>query len=161
MDRQHKEQARAKTVQQFGLLDLAKQRYIWTTEHITFEVETHLGQRFTTALQEKDPSTLSTMFRDDFEGQIPHELTWTSRQHGLVTQQNQSINSLSCRHIDAKKTVNTYFRQSTGSNRFRDVSYGCSKSTRSTVVPHRGKSNPTSRSRQRPRWSMDRLGIRT
>ena len=105
MARQHKEQARAKTVRQFEILDLAKQRYIWTTEHITFEVETHLGQRFTTALQEKDPSTLSTMFRDDFEGQIPHELTWTSRQHGLVTEQNQSINSLSCRHVDAKKNA--------------------------------------------------------
>ena len=112
ISRQQQEQAQTEFVQQFGILDLAKQRHIWNAEHITFEIETHIGQPFTKALREKNAPALTRIFHDDFTGQIRRKATWNSRQCSLVTEQHLANSGFSSRLVNTANGIVKYLLKS-------------------------------------------------
>src|SRR6516165_5957834 len=51
-------------------LDPAKQKYIWDTEHISFELETHFCKAFSRALKENREQGLLALTRAGFKGHL-------------------------------------------------------------------------------------------
>jgi hypothetical protein len=49
------------------VLDEVKQKYIWDTEHVTFEIETYVGKKLKQAIRDRDPTAIVALCRDGFE----------------------------------------------------------------------------------------------
>ncbi len=55
----------------FEGLDKAKQKEIWDAEHFTFEIETHVGRKLVSQLQERSHEALAGFYLADFSGAVP------------------------------------------------------------------------------------------
>jgi hypothetical protein len=70
-------------------LDEAKQKYIWDTEHITFELETHFCKPFAKAVMQRDEKRLLMLARADFEGYVLDSVAGTTLPAGAVSERRR------------------------------------------------------------------------
>ena len=52
------------------VLDPVKQKYIWDSEHVTFEIEKRFGEIFKAALNSRDAEQLVGLFHEEFQGEV-------------------------------------------------------------------------------------------
>ena len=88
-----------------GELDAKKQQYIWDTEHITFEIETHLGKPFAKALKERNTEQLKRFLRDGFQATVLGIGDGEVIRHSLVVETRKSSDSANGKNVDAAEFV--------------------------------------------------------
>ena len=81
-------------------LDPAKQKLIWDTEHLAFEIEHRFGKPFIKALIEKDESWLIAAIREGFQGIVLDSSAGKLRRHGPITEVRRDRES-STKRVDA------------------------------------------------------------
>ena len=69
-----------------SVLDAEKQQAIWDSEHATFEIETHLGQRLVQAVNDRSVDELLGIFADDLRANVPDTGSARSRTLGPLTE---------------------------------------------------------------------------
>ncbi len=52
------------------MLDPARQRAVWDSEHITFKIERRFGPWFLDAMRKRDPQLLEAAFQEEFSGAV-------------------------------------------------------------------------------------------
>ena len=88
----------SRSTSNFSSLDETKQKEIWDAEHATFEIETYVGQKLISALQNRTADRLGDCFRRGFEGDIP------GRSHPSTVEKssiNETVCSADSENVDA------------------------------------------------------------
>jgi len=85
----------------FSGLDEAKQKEIWDAEHATFEIETHVGRKLISALQNRAADQLGECFRRGFEGNIPGRSHPSTVKKSSIDETVYSANSADIESVDA------------------------------------------------------------
>ena len=74
-----------------SVLDAEKQQAIWDSEHATFEIETHLGQRFVQAVTDRSVDQLIGIFADDLRANVPDTGSSRLRTLGPLTERRTDV----------------------------------------------------------------------
>lgn len=85
----------------FSGLDETKQKEIWDAEHATFEIETHVGRKLISALQNRATDQLRECFRSGFEGGIPKRSHPSIVEKSSIAETVYSANSADLASVDA------------------------------------------------------------
>ncbi|MEZ6061888.1 MAG: VCBS repeat-containing protein [Planctomycetaceae bacterium] len=85
----------------FAGLDEVKQKEIWDAEHVTFEIETHVGRRLVTSLQERSADALAEFYVDGFSGVVPNRTTATITEKMPLTETAFSVEAHGSEELDA------------------------------------------------------------
>ncbi len=64
----------------------AKQKEIWDAEHITFEIETHVGRKLVAELQKRSAEGLAGFFHVGFSGIVPQRTSATTIEKSSITE---------------------------------------------------------------------------
>ncbi len=67
-------------------LDKQKQKQIWSSEHVTFKIETHFGKPFVEVLKSRDRKRLMEFFQPDCRGKVFSAATGETRQASVVSE---------------------------------------------------------------------------
>jgi hypothetical protein len=67
-------------------LDKQKQKQIWSSEHVTFQIETHFGKPFVEVLKSRDSNRLVEFFQPDCRGKVLSAATGETRQVSVVSE---------------------------------------------------------------------------
>src|SRR5262249_22738540 len=94
------------SLQEFEL-DKAKQKYIWDTEHIAFELELHFCKTFAAAVKQKDERRLLSLMRDGFEGYVLDPFKGTTLRAGIVTERRRDREGAAVRTLRAREFTQT------------------------------------------------------
>jgi hypothetical protein len=95
-------------------LEPEKQKYVWDTEHTTFEIETRFGKPFIAALRDNDESRLQQFFANQCEASSLDALVHHNRKHGLVEETRRSNKTAKPRPADVGAIVSGLLRQLAG-----------------------------------------------
>ena len=89
----------------FSGLDETKQKEIWDAEHTTFEIETHVGRKLISALQNRAVDRLSEFFGRGFEGEIPSRSHPDSVDKSSIDETVYSANSADQKNVDTEAFI--------------------------------------------------------
>jgi len=81
-------------------LDETKQKEIWDAEHATFEIETHVGRKLISALQNRATDQLGECFRSGFEGGIPKRSRPSTVEKSSIAETVHLANSVDLASVD-------------------------------------------------------------
>jgi hypothetical protein len=85
----------------FSGLDETKQKEIWDAEHATFEIETHVGRKLISALQNRATDRLGEYFGSGFEGHILGRSHPATVAKSSIEETVYSANSADLENVDA------------------------------------------------------------
>ena len=85
----------------FTGLDEAKQKEIWDAEHVTFEIETHVGRKLVADLQKRSADRLAGFFYAGFAGTVPHRTTGTTIEKSSITETTYAVDKTGSTKLDA------------------------------------------------------------
>ena len=85
----------------FTGLDEAKQKEIWDAEHVTFEIETHVGRKLVAELQKRSADRLAGFFHAGFSGIVPHRTTGTTTEKSSITETTYAVDTTGSTNVDA------------------------------------------------------------
>jgi len=71
---------------EFTGLGEAKQTEIWDAEHITFEIETHVGRKLVAELQKRSTDRLAVFFHADFSAIVPQRTSASTIEKASITE---------------------------------------------------------------------------
>ena len=86
---------------EFSGLDETKQKEIWDAEHATFEIETHVGRKLISALQNRSADRLSEFFWRGFEGDVLGRFHPATVDKSSIDETVYSANSDDLENVDA------------------------------------------------------------
>jgi len=85
----------------FTGLDEAKQKEIWDAEHVTFEIETHVGRKLVAELQKRSADRLAGFFHAGFSGIVPQRTSATTTEKSSITETTYAVDTTGSTNVDA------------------------------------------------------------
>lgn len=82
-------------------LDETKQKEIWDAEHSTFEIETHVGRKLISALQNRAADQLDEFFVPGFKGAVPEHSSPATVRKSSIAETVYSTDSANVKNVDA------------------------------------------------------------
>ncbi|MEQ9409566.1 MAG: VCBS repeat-containing protein [Fuerstiella sp.] len=81
---------------------MAKQKEIWDAEHVTFEIETHVGRRLVAQLQKRSHDQLAGFYRTDFSGVVPNRASADMVEKSTITETIWDVDAAGAATVDAE-----------------------------------------------------------
>ena len=78
-----------------------KQKDIWDAEHVTFEIETHVGRKLVTELQKRSAERLAGFFHVGFSGTVPQQTSATTIEKASITETTYASDATGSTSLDA------------------------------------------------------------
>lgn len=78
-----------------------KQKDIWDAEHVTFEIETHVGRKLVTELQTRSADRLAGFFHPGFSGTVPQQTSATTIEKSSLTETTFTAVATGSTSVDA------------------------------------------------------------
>ncbi|HQX52268.1 MAG TPA: VCBS repeat-containing protein [Planctomycetaceae bacterium] len=85
----------------FTGLGEAKQKEIWDAEHVTFEIETHMGRKLVAELQKRSTDQLAGFFHAGFSGIVPQRTTPATTEKSSITETTYAVDKTGSINVDA------------------------------------------------------------
>ncbi|MEO1982902.1 MAG: hypothetical protein ABGZ24_20525, partial [Fuerstiella sp.] len=85
----------------FTGLGEAKQKEIWDAEHVTFEIETHVGRKLVAELQKRSTDQLAGFFHAGFSGVVPQRTSATTVEKSSITETTYAVGTTGSTNVDA------------------------------------------------------------
>ena len=82
-------------------LEETKQKEIWDAEHVTFEIETHVGRKLVTELQKRSADRLAGFFHPGFSGTVPQRTSATTIEKSSITETTYAGDAAGLTSVDA------------------------------------------------------------
>ncbi len=79
----------------------AKQKEIWDAEHVTFEIETHVGRKLVAELQKRSTDQLAGFFHAGFSGVVPQRTSATTVEKSSITETTYAVGTTGSTNVDA------------------------------------------------------------
>ena len=79
----------------------AKQKEIWDAEHVTFEIETHVGRKLVAELQKRSADRLAGFFHVGFSGIVPQRTSATTIEKSSITETTYAADATGSSNLDA------------------------------------------------------------
>ncbi|APZ93517.1 FG-GAP repeat domain-containing protein [Fuerstiella marisgermanici] len=89
--------------EQFAGLDIDKQKAIWDSEHVTFELETHFGRKLVAGIQDRSTDSLASFFRTDFAGVVPGQSDPSTTKKSSIVETTYSVEVNGAAAVDSER----------------------------------------------------------